>query len=269
MNVSALPWSAVGRGRGLTFEQWLDAAPGMGLDGIEFMDNWFPGPDATEAAGDAVRARGLATACVTVHAPVCRPDGEGLDEQVDRVGYYMSIATQLGCGLVRVIGTTGSREPAPDPPAAREVFLRAMEQLLPRAEDLDLRIAVENHHGGILTVSGDFVWLFERCDHPRLGVNFDFKNSMEGGQAPEDFIACPAVRDRIFYCHLDNFVTTRAGHDRSIPVNQGELDVEGLLRSVKATGYDAWLGIEYGGEEQTLAHVQASVAWLRLTWPSL
>ena len=269
MKVSALPWSVVGEQRKFSFEQWLDAAAEIELDGIEFMDNWFRGPNLTEAARDAVRASGLPTCCVTMHGPVCRPDGQGLDEQVSVVEYYMGLAKQLDCAIVRVIGTTGSMEPAPDPPAAREVFLSAMERLLPQAEDLDLRIAIENHHGGILTVSDDFVWLFERCDHPRLGVNFDFKKALEGGQPPEDFVACPQVRDRLFYCHLDNFATTPAGPQRSVPVNQGDLDIEALLRSVKATGYDGWLSIEYGGKEQTFAHVATSVQWLRQTWPSL
>lgn len=269
MRVSALPWSVVGKGRRFSFEQWLDAAPDMGLDGIEFMDNWFQGRAATEVARDAVAARGLCTSCVTVHAPVCRPNGEGIDEELDRIRYYMGIATQLGSSILRVIGTTGSWEPAPDPTAARCVFLEAVEPLLPQAEDMGLRIAVENHHGGILTVSEDFCWLFARCAHPRLGVNFDFKNSLEGGQPPEEFIQCAAVRSRLFYCHLDNFTTTPAGRNRSIAVNRGDVDVEALLHSVEKTGYDGWLSIEYGGEEQTFSHVGASVEWLRQVWPSL
>jgi sugar phosphate isomerase/epimerase len=269
MQVAALPWSVVGERRRFRFADWLDTAVDMGLDGIEFMDNWFPDRDATNAARDAVLERGLTTACVTVHAPVCLPKTETVGAQERRIAAYMGLARELDCPTVRVIGTTGSWAPAENPVAAREFFVSVMERLLPRAEDLGLRFAVENHFGGIFTVSRDLVWLFERCSHPRLGVNFDFKNSLEGGEAPEDFIACAAVRERLFYCHLDNFATTADGRNRSIPVNRGELAVEALLRSVKETGYDGWLSIEYGGYEQTFAHVAASAAWLRQTWPRL
>lgn len=89
--------------------------------------------------------------------------------------------------------------------------------------------------------------IVRRADHPRVGLILDSWHTLARGLPVEPIASIPA--DRITFVQLADAPRMQmdllqwSRHFRNFP-GQGDMDVDGFMRAVLATGYDGWLSHE-------------------------
>jgi sugar phosphate isomerase/epimerase len=90
--------------------------------------------------------------------------------------------------------------------AGEERFVEKTAKIRAHANSLDIRLAHEIHPGTAAMCAEEFGRLVEICDGDKcLGVNADPSHCWEGEDWETRFTH-PAVRDRVYACHVKNFV---------------------------------------------------------------
>ncbi len=119
------------------------------------------------------------------------------------------------------------------PDVMRQLAVRyeQFKEALPLAEELGLRIAIENHTD---TFADEVLWLVKKLDHPLVGTCIDTVNSLQVIEGPED-----AVEKMLPYaicCHFsdDLMVVDPMGvHDVGVASGQGSIDMPKILKRIK------------------------------------
>ena len=99
--------------------------------------------------------------------------------------------------------------------------------IVPKAEDLGIRIALENHE---YETSNDMVNLLERIDSPQVGLLVDLGNSM---MALEDPVAATnKMAPYAFSTHFKDHIVINNGEPRvvGVPIGKGNIDIEACFR---------------------------------------
>ena len=272
MKISSLPHHCVGRIEDGLMDvlDWFGVAQRRGLDGAEVMDLWVVKglmDQVDRSYMDGIQARlselPLEASAFINHGPHVWPSPDKNARELDKAHFLMDWSADLGTTIFRV--TTG----VPDPEAsisddeAIDVFGGMIEELLGHAEELDMVIALEEHPGFAGTVA-KMEKILERIPDRRFGIAYDMKNTLREGETPLAILDTKTVLDRVLYTHVDNFRATDSGWDRSVRLDEGEVDIQRIVRGLKANGYDGWLSLEYGGTN--FEHVFESIEWLRSVW---
>ena len=113
----------------------------------------------------------------------------------------------------------------------------AIQRLLDMIADLDLRIALEPHYRSRFQDEADFDYIFNRIDHPKLGITADTGHFHSAGVNTESIIR--KYKSKILNIHLKDHVGTQ-----SVSVGEGEINLEGIFSALAETGYSGALGLE-------------------------
>lgn len=266
MKLCAFPWAAVSRdgGRGrINAHEWLDLAREIGLDGIELPSAWC-GPQDDPAyirrfQAD-LAARGLSVGMYTLAL-----DNWSDPHTIEAAKPLVELAATLGATRLRMLTQRWQpqiKEMSPN--RAIRVSIEGLSRVAEIAASADLQLAIENHHDHIGTRLEHFVQLMNGLPQANVGCNLDPKHPARVGEDLMTFVTHPKVIRRLKCTHLDNFADTVDGWDRSGSLDEGDLDLEPVIRTIKASGYDDWLSIEYGGSAPHT--IRRSVQWVRKIW---
>ena len=209
------------------------------LDGLE---PWFPhvAPSKlTPALATQVRrllsARGMTVcACAgSVGDPERNPDGTEECFQVARMLQAPLIAAHMSAATV--------------------------PHLAPYCERHGVRIGFENGHEG----SAEEIMAALAAGGDWLGANLDTGNLAAQGGDP--VYAVRRLGPRINHVHLKD-VPAIGAHD-CVALGTGIVDVAGVLRELKASGYDGWLSVEIEtGDHDPTEEIIASAETVRRLW---
>jgi sugar phosphate isomerase/epimerase len=117
-----------------------------------------------------------------------------------------------------------------------------IRQVVSKAEDLGIRIALENHE---YETSDDMVRLLERIDHPQIGLLVDIGNSM---MVLEDPLS--AIRNLAPYAisaHFKDHVVIENGESSrvvGVPIGMGNIDIKACFRILVARSNLTRINIE-------------------------
>lgn len=266
MKLAAFPWLCVGREAGggrLSVVEWLDLAAECRLDGIELPAIWC-GPTDDRAYvrsfRDHLAGRGLAVGMYTL----------AVDNWIDPASLatarrLVDFAAELGTTRLRMLTQRWQPQIKEiSPVRAIRVSVEALARVAEMAEPAGIHLAVENHHEHIGTETAHFVQIMNGLPQPNVGCNLDPKHPVRVGEDVMSFVRHPKVLGRIKCAHLDNFSDTVDGWNRTISLDEGDLDLVPVLAAIKSSGYDDWLSMEYGGTDP--AKIKRSVDWVRRTW---
>lgn len=284
MKLSSLPWGPIYHDE-ITTAEWFPYAKDIGLDGVELMDGWFnPAkkclsdfnvgisrirqelfvPEIVERVKEEVLGSGHEICMLTVHNRFCRFSEEEKQEEVDHLRICMEVAREFGTNRLRVIaagwpveGKDVSRG------EAMEACIDAVWRCVEAARQENCFLILENHPGLSADVES-YAEIFRRVDSPHFGANLDCKNTRRVNQEPTEFLDREEILSRLMCLHVDNFASTPKGWNRSVSVEEGEVDIATVLRRLKAHGYDGWLSIEYGGVG--IEKVARSAQYVRRIW---
>ena len=268
MKVSSLPFGFVQFDDEDSLPVWLDYAEEIGLDGVELLYPWPVSWHLIHRTRQHLSGRALGVSMITTHCDPARFSDELRAAEAQNLIGYVDLATDFGCGFVRVVA--GSFDPTwreISMAKALDAVVQTFELALPHAEQAGVVLALENHPG--FGVSREVVAaILQRIPSASLGWNFDMENAYRlPGQTAFDFLDDETILGRLVHVHAKNFGESPAGWISDVSLDEGVNDVRAMLAKVKASGYDGWISIEFGGK--TREKLRRSVGWLRDTWESL
>lgn len=129
-----------------------------------------------------------------------------------------------------------------------------IRRLLPLAEELKVRILIENVGNGFCTQPQLFAKYIDEINSPWVGIHFDIGNHVLLSQ-PADWIRVLGARIR----KLD--VKDRVKGSREMaPIGDGAVDWAAVRQALTEVGYRGWAAAEVpGGDRQRLAEVLAQM----------
>ncbi len=181
---------------------------------------------------------------------------------------WIHAAKLMGCHSIRVNAFgNGNRE------ALKTNLVDGLGQLTAYAAKENIHVLIENH--GLHTSDGAFIVdLIKAVDNPYLGTLPDFGNwcmNKEWGGTQNN--SCSEIYDP--YQGLADFLPYAKGvsakaYDFDADGNQIDVDYPKLLKLVKDTGYQGFIGIEYEGEKMSeVDGIRATKALIEKIWASL
>ena len=273
MEMSCMPYEMVDFSDEAVVEDWLDYAGDM-LDGVDVLGVDSETPWRLIAFYmRKVQQEGLRIAMMyprhTLIEDMRNPGEEANRRTAARIRHDMELAKELNVCRLRYCVNPGYHYFAGvdfDINYDRLVkdTISVLQDVLPLAEEGNIKLLIENHPDEISTRKAFFDSLFRQIQSPCLGINFDMVNTLfYRDQRPEDFIRDPAIFERIYGLHVDNLGSV-GGYSGKFAIDNGRLDVPALLREIRDAGYDGWLTFEYSGHERE--EISRSIELIRKVW---
>jgi len=212
-------------------------------------------PDDAEGLARLCFDAGLEVASVSYHA-----DTEPQDVRRENTIRAVELVRPFGA---KVLIINGRRCEAGREAEALADLERLLDALLPRAEALGVRVAVEPEPGLAVGSSEEMKRLIDRVGSPWLGANLDV-----GHAFLTDADVCESVRALglgIFHTHIEGMP---AGQHRHLLPGEGDLDLGAVVRAIEGIGYEGYLTVDLfaiaqdplGWAERALAAMRAIVA---------
>lgn len=247
----------------LDLEAIIDRAADLGFDGIMLMAK-RPHASVLDATVDRIaalrerlEARGLVCACLAGYsnftADAEHPDVPTVEMQIQHVTELGRIASELGCGVVRVF--TGFESAALAYPAAWSRCVAAIRECAMRVADYGVTLAVQNHHD-VAVASETMLEFLAEVGHPSCGAAFDAWAPALHGDDPAE--AVRALLPMLRHTTVADYVRLRryryapplVNYERqtdtvlAVPMGEGFIDYRGFLRVLADGGYDGFVGYE-------------------------
>lgn len=273
--------NSIGPAREMSLFEWIDMSVPLEADGLEiysaFLDSFEPGYLA--AVRKAVETRGMSVSMLCCSPDLSHPDAAVRAGEIRREERYMRAAAALGADSCRVL--SGQRHPDVDVGEGVAWVVSAIEELLPVAHELGVRLAMENHYKDgawrypeFAQKKEVFLEIISRIDDPCFGVQFDPSNAVVAGDDPVAFLQ--QVKDRVISMHAsDRFLLP--GHALAeLAASDGDLgyspilvhgvvgaglnDYDAIFSILAEIDYQGWISIEDG--ENGLDEMKQSMDFL-------
>lgn len=148
------------------------------------------------------------------------------------------VAKAYGAGAVLIVA--GQQEAHTPFALTWNQAVRSVRQAARVAEQLDIRIGVENVGSNFLNSPGEMARFLADVDHANVGVYLDLGNAMSVLNGyPENW--CTALAGQIVCVHVKDYDKRLR---RSVNCGQGDLRWGEVLPVLKECGYDSYLFIE-------------------------
>lgn len=255
----------------------------IGLDGIEIIvqtDGYKCAIDLNANASEIVavksllRENNLDAACLTPYLNLFNSvDETERKTECERLRKVILLAEALDAPSIRIYGgkfVTGEKDPG-DFKIAQ--FVKSMRECGEFAKAHNVKLCMENHFGTMTTTAAKSAEIANLIDHPNVGILYDQANiAFFPAEEFEEAIRLQA--GRIFHVHVKDLVyrevagqlvCSEVSHikesERTVSSRipgEGILDWPSILGSLKKSGYDGWLSLEYERRWQTIDLPHAS-----------
>jgi len=256
---------------GDTFEEFVKYAADTGFDCIEVMitDVW-PGdaefdPDRAHEARAVLDKHGIFASALTAANDFVMLDAKAIAAQVERMQKVAQLAKILGTNILR---TEGGR-PKDEVPEEKwaEAIAGCLKAALPFCEDMDVKLAVDNH--GLVT--NNPVVLLKALDmtgSKYAGSNLDTMNLRWWGNPVESL---PGIfRDLapyVFHTHMKDGTGARPDY-KGMVLGQGEIPLHDAIESLVGAGYKGVWCAEWEGRTDKAQGYADCLAWLKANCPA-
>lgn len=256
------------KGDKFPIEKVIDEAAKLGLEGIDVLHRQMAGEDNAylQKLKRHAFVNGIAMTCLSIHQGFVYPDPAERQKHIDHTLHCMELAADMGIPCMRLNtgrwGTVKSfddfmakrgQEPALAGHTEEEAFkwcIDSIEQCIPRAEELGVLLALENHWGLGSTPEG-MLRIMKAVDSPWLQLLMDTGNFLED---PYDKLAMIAPHA----CFVQAKTYYGGGEWYSL-----DLDYNRIADILKKVNYQGYLSLEFEGKEDPISGVRKSVEMLR------
>lgn len=253
----------------MTLVEWIELAAPLELDGLEWYAGFLEMADRSQwpRFRRAVAARGMVIPMLCCSPDFTHPDRDFRQQQIARQLGWIEMAAELGAGYCRVL--SGQRRPELSRDSGVELAGECITACLPRAEQLNVTLILENHYKDDFWEFPEFAQkldvfcqLVERIQHPRFGVNYDPSNAFLAGDDPLELLR--RVSHRVVTMHAsDRYLKSGTLEDLrkeeagtigyASRLSHGEIgkglnDYDAIFRELRRVGFDGWISIEDGIE---------------------
>lgn len=233
-----------------------------GLDAVEYVNSFYrelPSGWVGElgARCDSEGVQSLLIMC-DGEGRIGDPDPAARQATIDNHVPWLEAASALGCHSIRV---NAASEGSPEQQSL--LVADGLSRLAERAEPFGLSVLVENHGG----LSSDGAWLaatIRAADHAGLGTLPDFGNwQVSETERYDPYLGLSELMP------LARAVSAKS-HDFGPDGGEAGLDYGRLLRIVRDSGYEGWIGIEYEGQRLSEPEgIRATKALLERTFAAM
>lgn len=230
--------------RRVSFEDFLDKAETLGIDGLSLESCFIPAFDMDYL--QSIKGRLDAAGFDRVYA-WGHPDGleggrnmQAYDDMVSHIDY----ARQIGAKVMRVVGSSLLFRFEPHQPQL-EKLTKLFSEAVKIAAAHDIRLAIENH---IDYNSDEILQLIRDIDSPYMGVNFDSGNFLRVLDDPIG--AMEKLAPYVFATHIKDLLPVKGVPVNEwyffscVPTGKGLIDNLTLARILKQHDYQGFLAVE-------------------------
>jgi sugar phosphate isomerase/epimerase len=249
-----------------TFQDFVDRAAELDVDGVSLESCFFESlePDYLAEIKAALDEKDLERVLAWGH-----PDGleAGRNEEAWReMNELIPRAPFMGADIMRIVASSLMFRHEPHGPQL-DAIVKMLKESVKIAEDCGVVLAIENH---IDYTSAEIEQILHRVGSESLKVNFDTGNALRMMEDPvaaarrlgphtvathtKDVDACRHVRPEEWYFFS------------SVPVGTGLIDMPGVVRALKESGYGGVLAVEsdhHKDHQDEDKLVAGSVAYLK------
>jgi len=153
-------------------------------------------------------------------------------ESLSDIKKYMMVSKEVGSHVMRITGSSISYFSKPHRPQI-ELSVKCLKKLVPLAETLSIKLAIENHGDFFLH---ELLEIVERIDSPFLGITLDTGNCLRLKENPVDAIRL--FKERIFIIHakdlapIEEQITDEPLTLACVPAGQGITDFKGIVHEL-------------------------------------
>ena len=216
------------------------ASPRIPVDGMSEAD--------VRALRDTMASYGLAPASISGHSDLGTEDGRRLFAR------RLEFAHQIGVDIVNTGAAHGDSAPEV------EQFYANMRELVPLAQDLGIKIALETH-GGMTGTAEDCLRTLDRIGSDVVGINYDTANVIYYRDVrPEEDIQL--IAPRVTHVHLKDKRGGQMVWDFP-PLGQGTIDFAAIVGTLTAVGYEGVYSAEVEFEAESAEEEDRLLAGVR------
>ena len=215
----------------MKYEDFIEEAYRMGLDGIEMTLYWLPTKEASyfRRIKRLALFRGLPISCAGISTNLCIPNVSERAKVVESIKEGLRVANELGAPCLRIFG--GEVPSGYSDADAIGWIVEAINLCLKDAEDNGVVIALENH-GGITASADNVIRIVKSVDSLWFRVNLDLGNYREST-----------------YEEISKTVPYAVHIHAKVSVGGKKIDYYKIKEILKSGGYNGFLSIEYEEKE--------------------
>lgn len=125
-------------------------------------------------------------------------------------------------------------------------FLAALPMTYKLCDEFGVNVSIHNHGSYHWLGSGEILdWVFS-ITRSCVGLNMDTAWALDASQDPVKW--ADKYASRLYATHIKDFVFDRAGKPSDVVVGTGNLDLKGLLATLKKNGFKGEAILEYEGD---------------------
>lgn len=229
----------------------------LGVDAVDLGYFWEDEEKEIRLAPDWLRENNLELGAYIVENDFAQR-GEERKRQISLVKHGIERAAQLKTKILRVFA--GYVKPDfPDYRKAREVLVTSFKEVSSFAKERGITLALENH-GQLCAKTDEILDLLDEVDSPNLKLNLDIGNFLQVDEDPVSSVK--KLAHLAVHTHIKDY---KKSGEKIIPVvlGEGEVDLDGCLRTLKKKEYQGYLSIEYEAEIDSKAGVERNLKALR------
>ncbi len=167
------------------------------------------------------------------------PDKARRDIRVRHTLECLEVAQALGAANIS-IPPGGPLEKGMGRDEAFRLFYAGLDQVMPRAEELGIKVLVEPEPDLLMERTAEFKPFIREIHSPMIGLNFDIGHFFCAGEDP--VVALEELFEWVGHMHVEDIAPTRE-HNHLI-AGQGAIDFAAVFRAMARLGYDDDISLE-------------------------
>lgn len=166
------------------------------------------------------------------------PDKARREIRIRHTKESLEVAAALGCQNISI--PPGGPLEDMDWPTGAALFREGLEQVIPEAEALGVKLLIEPEPELLIENSDQFKTFIKDFQSEALGLNFDIGHFFCVGEDPKE--ALEDLFEWIGHMHLEDIAATRV-HNHLIP-GIGVIDYPAIFKTIKRLGYTGDISLE-------------------------
>ena len=236
----AIMYATVGI-KGTVLEKFR-AVKGAGFEGVEPMSHMNQ-----DEVVEAFEATGLkaASVCCSTHwnKTLSHPDEKIRQEGLDGLLQTLKDAKRYGASSVLLVPGVVNKDVTYDDCWKRSIA--EIRKAIPVAEELDVKIAIENVWNNFITKVEQAKQYLDEIDSPAVGWHFDIGNVVKFSP-PETWI--PVLGKKILKLHIKEYAA-KSGKGFGVRLFDGDNDWPAIMKALDEVGYTGWGISEQPGDQ--------------------
>jgi sugar phosphate isomerase/epimerase len=158
--------------------------------------------------------------------------------RIEHTNNCLRLAAELGCGNISI--PPGGRVGELPDDQALTLFSKGLEQVIPTAEALGVRLLIEPEPFLLMENSSQFLRFIKDIQSEMVGLNFDIGHFFCAGEDPA--LAFEQLFSWVGHVHIEDIAADRS-HHHLIP-GLGAIDFEAVLGTMARMGYQGDISLE-------------------------